>query len=327
MSIRLPLLALAAALGLAAPRPGEAQAQAGYPDRPIRVVLPFAAGGGADIITRIFSDCLGTRLGQSIVVENRGGAGGNIGAEIVARAPADGYTLLVSTISTQVLNRFLYKRLPYDARKDFVAISQIGLTANVLIARAGLPATNVQELVALAKKSPGELSYGSSGTGTILHLSGEIFARMAGVRMTHVPYRGSALAMNDLLAGQLDTAFDIPTGVVQQVRDGSIRALAVTAKQRSPLLPEVPTLAESGLPDYETYLWHGLFAPAATPAPIVERLGKESQAALADPACRARLVQVGIDPVGSSPAEFTRFWDAQIAYWGPFVQASGVTLD
>jgi len=325
MSIRLPLLGLAAALGLAAPRPGHAQES--YPDRPIRVVLPFAAGGGADIITRIFSDCLSARLGQSIVVENRGGAGGNIGTEIVARAPADGYTLLVSTISTQVLNRFLYKRLPYNARQDFVAISQIGQTSNVLIARANLPAANVQELIALAKKSPEEYTFGSSGTGTILHLSGEIFARMAGIQMTHVPYRGSALAMNDLLSSQLDTAFDIPTGVVQQVQEGRVRALAVTAKQRSPLLPNVPTMAESGLPDYETYIWHGLFAPAATPAAIVERLGRDSQAVVADPACRKRLLQVGIDPVGSSPAEFTRFWDSQIAYWGPFVRASGVTLD
>ncbi|WP_424140236.1 Bug family tripartite tricarboxylate transporter substrate binding protein [Roseomonas chloroacetimidivorans] len=304
-----------------------AQEAPAYPTRPIRMVVPFAAAGTADIVARLAASCMSPHLGQPVVVENRGGAGGTIGTDAVAKAAPDGYTIALHTVSSAVLNSFLYHRLPYDIRRDFVAVSQLALSPNVLAIRADIPARTVQEFIALMKAKPGGYSYGSSGPGTILHLSAALFTRMAGVDATHVPYRGEGPAINDMMAGQIDFMVNVIPALLPFVRDGKFRALGVSTTTRAPLLPDVPTIAEAALPGYETYIWHGVFAPAGTPAPIVERLADAAVQAVRDPACRQRMVDLGLEPVGSRPAEFTTFWDKQMNYWGPVVRASGATLD
>jgi tripartite-type tricarboxylate transporter receptor subunit TctC len=333
MRVARALLATAVlATFFAAPAPAAAQAAdaaaaARYPDRPVRMVVPFAPAGTADIVARLVAQCMAPGLGQPVVVENRAGAGGTVGSEAVAKAAPDGYTLALHTVSSAVLNSFLYRRLPYDARRDFSAVSQVGQSPNVLVVRPGLPANSVRELIALLKREPGRYSYGSSGNGTILHLSAALFATMAGVEATHVPYRGAGPALNDLLAGQVDFMIDVIPALLPHIQEGRLRALGVSTAERVPLLPEVPTIAEAALPGYETYIWHGLFAPARTPRPVVDRVAAEAVKAVNDPDCRRRMVELGVDPVGSGPAEFEAFWDRQIAYWGPVVRASGATLD
>ena len=304
-----------------------ASAQGDWPVRSIRLVVPFAAAGAADIVTRLAASCMAPLLGQPIVVENRGGAGGTIGTDNVAKSPPDGYSIAMHSVSSAVLNSFLYKNLPYNVRRDFVAISQIGMSPNVLAIRADIPARTVSEFIALMKARPGGYSYGSSGPGTILHLSAALFARMAGVEVTHVPYRGEGPAINDMMAGNIDFMVNVVPALLPYVRDGKFRALGVSTATRLPLLPEVPTIAEAALPGYETYIWHGLFAPAGTPAPIVARLAEVARQAVNEPACRQRFLDLGVQPVGSTPAEFTAFWDRQMEYWGPVVRASGASLD
>ena len=321
------LIALAAAGWAALAGPVPAQEAAAYPTRPIRMVVPFAAGGTADIVARLAASCMSPALGQPIVVENRGGAGGTIGTDAVAKSAPDGYTIALHTVSSAVLNSFLYRNLPYDVRRDFVAISQLALSPNVLAIRAEIPARTVQEFIALLKAKPGGYSYGSSGPGTILHLSAALFTRMAGVEATHVPYRGEGPAINDMMAGQIDFMVNVIPALLPYVRDGRFRALGVSTVARAPLLPEVPTIAEAGLPGYETYIWHGVFAPSATPAAIVERLADAAVGAVQDPTCRTRMIDLGLDPVGSRPADFAAFWGRQMDYWGPVVRSSGATLD
>ncbi|SHJ40284.1 Tripartite-type tricarboxylate transporter, receptor component TctC [Roseomonas rosea] len=327
----IPWIARAAAgcLALAALTVASAGAQdaPAFPSRPVRMIVPFAAAGTADIVTRLTASCMAPFLGQPVVVENRGGAGGTIGTDAVAKAAPDGYTVALHTVSSAVLNSFLYHRLPYDARRDFVAVSQVAQSPNVLAIRADIPARNVQEFIALMKAKPGGYSYGTSGPGTILHLSAALFTRMAGVEATHVPYRGEGPAINDMMAGQIDFMVNVVPALLPYVRDGRFRALAVTTRERAAILPEVPTVAESGLPEYETYIWHGIFAPAGTPAPVVERLADAAIRAVNDSGCRQRMTDLGLTPVGSRPAEFTAFWDRQLAYWGPVVKTSGATLD
>jgi len=320
------LIALAAAGWAALAAPATAQAP-DYPTRPVRMVVPFAAAGTADIVARLVASCMAPFLGQPVVVENRGGAGGTIGTDAVAKSAPDGYTIALHTVSSAVLNGFLYKNLPYDIRRDFAAVSQVGLAPNVLAIRAEIPARTVQDFIALLRAKPGGYSYGSSGPGTILHLSSALFTRMAGVEATHVPYRGEGPAINDMMAGNIDFMINVIPALLPFVRDGRFRALGVSTAQRVPLLPDVPTIAEAGLPGYETYIWHGLFAPAATPGPLIERLADAAVKAVREPGCRQRMVEIGVDPVGSRPAEFTAFWDQQMRYWGPVVQASGATLD
>lgn len=320
------LLALAA-LGLSAIQAPALAQPAPFPVRPIRMVVPFAAAGTADIVARLVAGCMSPALGQPVVVENRGGAGGTIGTDVVAKAPPDGYTIALHTVSSAVLNGFLYRNLPYDIRRDFVAVSQAAMSPNVLAIRADIPARTVGEFIALMKARPGGYSYGTSGPGTILHLSAALFARMAGVEATHVPYRGEGPAINDMMAGQIDFMVNVVPALLPYVRDGRFRALGVTTAARAPLLPDVPTIAEAGVPGYETYIWHGVFAPAGTPAPVVERLADAAVQAVTEPGCRRRMVDLGLEPVGSRPADFTAFWDRQIASWGPVVQASGATLE
>jgi tripartite-type tricarboxylate transporter receptor subunit TctC len=304
-----------------------ARAAEDYPNRPVRLVVPYAAAGTADIVGRLVAACMAAPLGQQIVVENRGGAGGTIGSDFVAKSPPDGYTLVLHTVSSAVLNTFLYKNLPYDVRRDFVPVSQVALSPNVLAVRAEIPAETVQDFIALMKKNPGKYSYGSSGPGTILHLSAALFARMAGVEAVHVPYRGEGPAINDMMAGNIDFMVNVIPALLPYVREGRFRALGVSTQQRTPLLPDVPTVAEAALPGYETYIWHGLFAPTGTPAPVIERLARAAADAVREPGCRQKMVDLGLQPISSSPAEFAAFWDRQIDYWGPVVRASGATLD
>jgi tripartite-type tricarboxylate transporter receptor subunit TctC len=319
-------LALAAAatlgIGLAATPPAQA-----WPERPIRMVIPFAPGGGTDVVARVAAACMQQGLGQSVVIDNRPGAGGTLGTDLVAKAAPDGYTITVLTLSSAVLNSFLYTRLPYDTRRDFAAVAEIGRSPNVVAVRTDHPARDIAGLIAAARAAPDTVTYGSGGNGTIVHLSTVLFANMAGVRMQHVPFRGGGPALQALMGRQIDLMIDSLPVVLAQLRDGSIRGIAVTSAQRLPQLPDLPTVQESGLAGYETQNWFGVFAPARTPTPIIERLAVEVARVVADPECRRRLTDMGVDPVGSGPAEFTAFWEGELATWGPIVRASGATVE
>ena len=288
-----------------------AVAQTSYPERPIRMVIPFAAGGGTDVVGRVAATCMAGGLGQPIVVDNRAGAGGTIGTDLVAKAPPDGYTITVLTTSTAVINPFLYERLPFDTRRDFAAVSEIGRSPNVVAIRPGHPAR----------------TYGSGGNGTIVHLSSVLLANMAGVRMQHVPFRSGTQALQAVMSDQVDLLVDSLPVVLAQVRDGAVRGLAVTSARRLPQLPDLPTVQESGLAGYETANSFGVFVPARTPRAVVDRLASEVARLTRDPACRARLTEMGVDPIGSSPEEFTAVWDRELATWGPIVRASGARVD
>jgi tripartite-type tricarboxylate transporter receptor subunit TctC len=319
---------LAAAAGLLALVSGEpASAQGSYPDRPIRLIVPFAPGGGSDIVARITAACMSTGLGQQVVVENRAGAGGTIGADAVAKAAPDGYTLVLHTLSSAVLNVFLYNRLPYDPRRDFVPVAEIGRAPNILAVRRDLPARSVAELLDLARREPGRINYGSGGNGTIVHLSAVLLANMANIALTHVPFRGGGPSMNALVAGQVDMMIDAVPVLLPQVREGSVRALAVTSPERVGLLPDVPTVAESGLAGYETQNWYGIYAPGRTPRPVIDRLATEVARVVADPDCGRRLVDLGVNLVGSGPDAFRAHWERELEVWGPIIRASGARLD
>lgn len=298
-----------------------------YPDRTITMVVPFAAGGSTDLVARILAQKLTEQLGQSVVVENRAGAGGNIGAAAVAKAAPDGYTVLYGTISTHTLNPLMAKKSAYDPIKDFEPIALIGNIPNVLVVNPSVPAKNVQELIALAKASPNKYSYASSGVATPLHLSGEMFNSMAGTKMAHVPYRGAGPAMNDLVAGQVPVLFDNLPSSVEFIKAGKIRALAVTTKTRVEQMPDIPTMDEQGLKGYETYSWQAIFAPAKTPKPIIDKLNAEVKKALADPALQKRLKDLTMTITPSSPAELSKFVEDQLALWGPITKATGVQVE
>jgi tripartite-type tricarboxylate transporter receptor subunit TctC len=299
----------------------------GYPDRPIRMIIPFAAGGGTDVVGRVAALCMGPSLGQQIVVDNRAGAGGTIGTDLAAKAPADGYTVTVLTTSTAVINPFLYERLPFDTRRDFAAVSEIGRSPNVVAIRPGHPARDLAAFLADARARPEQVTYGSGGNGTIVHLSALLLANMAGARMQHVPFRSGTQALQAVMSNQVDLIVDSLPVVLAQVRDGSVRGIAVTSAARLPQLPDLPTVQESGLAGYETHNSFGLFVPVRTPRPIVDRLSAEVGRLTRDPTCRARLTEMGVDPIGSSPEEFTAVWDRELARWGPIVRASGAKVE
>ena len=305
---------------------GTASAQT-YPDRTITLVVPFAAGGSTDLVARILAQKLTEQMGQSVVVENRAGAGGNIGAAAVAKATPDGYTLLYGTISTHTLNPLMAKKSAYDPVKDFEPVALIGNIPNVLVVNPSVPAKNVQELIALAKANPDKYSYASSGVATPLHLSGEMFNSMAGTKMAHVPYRGAGPAMNDLVAGQVPVLFDNLPSSVEFIKAGKIRALGVTTKTRVAQMPDIPTLDEQGLKGYETYSWQAIFAPPKTPKPIVDKLNAEVKKALADPALQQRLNELTMTVTFSSPEALGQFVQDQLALWGPITKATGVQVD
>ncbi len=298
-----------------------------YPTRPIRLVVPFPAAGPTDIVSRIVGGRMGELLGQQFVIDNRGGAGGSIGSDIVAKAPPDGYTILMGTLATHTLNTLVLPSVPYDPVRDFEPIAQLLVNPNVLLVHPSLPAKNVQELIALLKANPGKYGYASSGNGTPLHLAGELFKLRTGVDMPHVPYRGSGPAMNDLMSGQIMIMFETPASSVALVRAGTIRALGVNSLARCSALPEVPTMAEQGVPDYVTYTWNGLFAPAKTPRPIIDRLSAAANQAVADPAVRTKLTELGTDVGGSTPEALGALVKSELAKWAPIVKASGAKVD
>lgn len=298
-----------------------------YPKRTITMVVPFAAGGSTDLVARILAQKLTEQMGVSVVVENRAGAGGNIGAAAVAKAEPDGYTVLYGTISTHTLNPLMAKKSAYDPVKDFEPVALVGSIPNVMVVHPSVPAKTVSELIAAAKADPAKYSYASSGVATPLHLSGEMFNKMAGTQMAHVPYRGAGPAMNDLVAGQVPVMFDnLPTSV-EQIKAGKIRALGVTTKERVKQMPEIPTLDEQGLKGYETYSWQAIFAPAKTPKPVVEKLNAEILKALKDPGLLARLDELTMTVTPSSPDALGKFVSDQLATWAPITKATGVQLD
>jgi tripartite-type tricarboxylate transporter receptor subunit TctC len=307
----------------------DTQAADNFPSRPVQMIIPFAAGGPTDIVGRIMSAKMGEILGQTFIVEDKSGAGGNIGAEAVAKATPDGYTLLFATVSTNAINPGLYKHMPYDAVKDFAPVARVGVTPTLLLVNPSLPATDVKSLVALLKANPGKYNYGSSGLGSILHLCGEEFKAMAGgLDITHVPYKGSAPMDTDLMGGQVVMAFDATPTAMPLAQSGKLRALGAGMLKRLAAMPDLPTLDEQGLKGYECYTWNSILAPAGTPKPIVDKLNAAANKALADPAVTDALKKTGVDPTpGSTPETTTDFVKAELAKWAPIIKTSGAQVD
>jgi len=317
-------LAAASALGLLALTPLAAQAQA-FPTKAITIIVPFSAGGTTDILARVLGQFISKDLGQPVIIDNRAGAGGNIGTQLVARAAPDGYTILMGTVGTHAINQSLYPKLAFDPIKDFAPLTRVALVPNLLVANPAQPFKTVKELMAYAKANPGKVTFGSSGSGTSIHLSGELFKQMAGVDIQHVAYKGSAPAVNDLLGNHIAIMFDNMPSAIGHVKAGKLRPLAVTTAQRSPALPDVPTIAEAGVPGYEATSWFGLLAPARTPAPVVARLNAAILKALADPDVKKKLLEQGAEPAGETPAQFAAFIASETVKWGKIVKQSGAT--
>lgn len=298
-----------------------------YPTKPIRLIIPFAVGGSTDNLGRVLAARLSEKLGQQVVADNRPGAGGNIGTDLVAKAPADGYTLLFATEGTLGINPSLYKKLPFDPEKDFTPIAQFASVPNILVVNPRVQAKTVQELAAYAKSKPASLNMGSAGNGTTNHLSGELFQSMTGTSFTHVPYKGSGPAMADLLADQIQLMFDNLPGSLPHVKAGSLRALAVTSAKRSPLLPDVPTMAEAGVPGYDVEVWFGVAAPKGLPAQTLATLSKAITEISQEPATIEKILNIGATPLTSTPAEFgSRIQEARLK-WAPIVAHSGAKID
>ena len=306
-----------------------ASAEDAYPSKPVRIIVSFAAGGPTDIVARVMGARMAELLGQQFVVENRTGAGGNIGADAVAKSAPDGYTLLMATVSTHAVNPGLYSKMPYDPIRDFAPVSQVGVTPTILAVHPSLPATDVKSLVALVQSNPGKFTFGSSGVGSILQLCGEQFKVVAGgLNMLHVPYRGSAPMMSDLIGGQISMAFDANPSALPQVQAGTIRALGAGMAERMRAMPDLPTLQEQGMKGFECYTWNAILAPAGTPQPIVERLSGAINKAMEDPAMIKRLEEAGVDPTpGRTPKQTAEFIKAELAKWAPIIKASGAQVN
>ena len=302
-------------------------AEQGYPSKPIRLVVPFPAGGSLDAVARAIGQKLSIAWGQPVIIDNRPGAGGNIGADLVAKSAPDGYTILEGALSTHAVNVSLYSKMPYDPIKDFAPITLVAVTPNVLVLNPSVPANSVAELISYAKANPGKLAFGSGSNGSAGHLAGELFKTEAKVDMVHVPYKGGAPAMQDLLGGQIQLMFDNLASSLTQVRAGRIRALAVTTARRSALAPDLPTIAESGLPGFDISTWFGIFTPAGTPRDIVEKLHAEFTRALADREVRDRMLALGAEPVGNAPAEFAAYIRAEADKYARVIKASGAKAD
>jgi tripartite-type tricarboxylate transporter receptor subunit TctC len=305
---------------------GNSFAQTTYPEKPIRLVVGFPAGSAVDIVTRLLGPKLAEALGQSVVVENVAGAGGNIAAERVAKAAPDGYTLALAVNAQMIINRALY-RLTYDPAKDFAPISQIYVTPNMLVAHNAVPVKNIQELLALARAQPGGLTYASGGGGSSPHLAGEMLKSMANVDIRHIPYKGVVAAVPDLLGGRVTMAFAPIPSVLPLVREGKVRALAVTSLRRSPTIPEVPTVDESGIRGYEVTLWGGLVAPTGTPATIVRKLHLETVRVLAQSDVRAKFTELGLETIGNSPDELAAIIKSEIPIWAKVIKEAGIKPD
>ena len=304
-----------------------AHAQDDYPNRTVRIIVPFAPGGSTDVVARILADKLGTELKQSFVVENRSGAGGNIGADVVAKASPDGYTLLMGTTGVLAINKYLYKEMSFDPERDLVPVSYTSLITNILVVNPQVPAKTVGELVALAKAKPGALTFASSGAGSSTHLSAELFKSMAGVDILHVPYKGSSQAITDLMGGQVTMLFDNAPSSIPFVEQGKLRALAVTSTKRLPNLPDVPTLDEAGVKGYESLSWSGIMAPAGTPKRVVDRLNAAIEKVLRDPDVKQRFASLGVEPVGGPPEAFSRHIRAESEKWARVVKTANITLN
>lgn len=321
---RRPWIGLACAAVCAAAS-GLATAQ-DYPNKPVKLVVPYPPGGPTDIVARVVAQKLQEQMGQPFVIDNKPGAGANTGAEAVARSAPDGYTLLVAT-TAHAINPSLFSKLNYQLLKDLTSVSQLTSGPLVIVANPALPAQNIKELIALAKSKNGGLNFGSSGNGQSTHLSAELFSAMAGVKMSHVPYKGSAPALTDVMAGQTDLMFDTMLSAMPHVKGGKLKALAVTSSQRSPVAPNIPTVAESGLPGYEAIAWNGILAPAGTPKEVIARLNAELKKVLENPDVRQRFEAQGFASSWSSPTDFGSFLHAEVGKWAKVVQVSGAKVD
>ncbi|ROZ79534.1 tripartite tricarboxylate transporter substrate binding protein [Ramlibacter sp. WS9] len=326
---RLVLEALASAAGLAVL---PVRAQSGWPNKPVRIVVPFAAGGTTDILARAIAPELSKAFGQQFIVDNRAGAGGNVGAEIVAKSPADGYTLLMGTVGTHGINRALYEKMPYDPIKDFAPVTLVAGVPNVMVMQTEKARTlginNVADFVKYAKAHPGKVNMASSGNGTSIHLAGELFKSMTGTYMVHFPYRGSGPALLDMVGGTMDVMFDNLPSSMPQIKAGKLKALAVTSRQRSAAMPDVPTIEEAAsIKGFDATSWFGLLAPAGTPADIVNRIQQEVAKSLNTPAIKEKMLAQGAIPSGNTPAEFARHIDAEHKKWAQVVKVSGAKVD
>ena len=324
-------LRLVAAAGWAALVAGSNSAVAqtntpAFPDKPLRIVVTFTTGGAPDTLARILSEKLTPAWGQPVIVDNKPGAGGNTGADFVAKAPADGYTIVVGTVGTHSINPALYAKMPYDAVKDFTPITLLATTPNMLVVNNDVPAKNLKDFIALGKKE-GKMTFASSGSGTSIHVSGELFKTMTGIDMAHVPYKGRATAIPDVLGGRVTMMFDNMPSSLPLVREGKLRALGVTSSARSPAAPDIPTIAESGLPGFDAVSWFALFAPANTPKPIVEKWQTEVRRILKLPDVAKRLADAGLDAVGGTPDELAAYQRSELSKWAKVVKDSGAKAD
>ncbi len=298
-----------------------------YPTRPIRVMIPFTAGSAADIIARAIEPAMRERLGQAMVIDNRGGAGGNIAAELTAKAPADGYTLMMATIGTQAINVSLYSKLNYHPQKDFTAITLVGDSPNAMVVHPSLPVKTMKDFIALAKSKPGVLNYGSSGAGTTVHLAGVLFSVMTGTTMVHVPFKGAAESLTALMSGETDLQFASLSSVIPLIKGDRLRALGITSPQRSRSMPELATIAESGLPGYAAVAWFGFVGPANLPATVVATINKNTLASLEQKDVRERLFNSGVDVRAMGPEEFVKYTESEIQKWAKVIKASGARAD
>ena len=303
----------------------QVQAQSDYPSKPVKIIVPSAPGGGTDISARVLAQFLSQSMGQQFFIENRPGAGNMIGIEAVARSAPDGYTLLM-TASTLTINHLTYKKVLYDTVRDFAPISLVVSLPSLLVVHPSVPARSLAELIALAKQKPDQLTYGSAGLGTNPHLSMELFKTMAGIEIRHIPYKGVGPALNDLIPGRVDVMFNNIGAVLPLIQGGKLRGLAVTTAKRSPAIPQLPPIAEAGVPGFDVSSWYGFFAPAKTPPEIVRKMHADTVAALADPTTKSRLEQLGVVVVGSTPAELAAYLKSEMEKWGPVIKEAGITL-
>ena len=318
---------LLALFGLCAAISALPSAAQSYPSKPIRLIIPFPPGGATDIIGRTLAQKLSTQLGQNVIVDNKPGAGGTLGSNEASKAAPDGYTLLLATTSTHSIAPSLYKNIPYSVENDFAPISEVATATNVLIVAPNLPVKDVADLVALAKSKPDALNFASSGNGTIVHLQSELFKQVAGLKLTHVPYKGTALAIPDLISGQTHLMFDSLVSALPHIKGGKVKALAVTSMKRTPLLPEVPTVIESGLPGYEVNTYFGLFAPPGTAREIVQRLQKEAATAVQSADVKERFASQGAEPVGGAPEALSALIRSETAKWKRVIEAGQIRVE
>ena len=297
-----------------------------YPDRPIKWIVPWPPGGGADVIARLLGTHVAQELGKPVIIDNRGGAAGNIGALAAARSPADGYTMVFAYSGTHSINRHLYKEMPFE-EKDFAPVIFLASVPQMLVVNANLPYKSVQEVIAAAKAQPGKLTYGSSGNGAINHLTGQLFSDMAGVKLLHVPYKGGGPAAAAVMAGEVDMVFGEPSTLLPHVASGRLRALATTGAKRSISMPELPTIAESGVPGYDVTSWNGVLVPAGTPKDAIKRLNADFNKVLSNPEMRERLIKIGYEPIGGAPDAFSKQIAAETKKWGPVIKDSGLQIN